>query len=275
MKIRLGLSPEVDDAFLFHGLLNGLVDTGELEIEPVIETFQTLNDLASRGQLEATVMSVHAYAYAQSRYNLSRHGATFGTRGGPMLLARDLLTADELSDSIVAVASVTSSAYLAMSIWNPMIHTRVVPFDKVIPAVESGLASAGLVSPELQMELEWSGLQCVMDLGLWWAGETTGLPLPLGCFVIRKDMADGVAVKLNALVAQSAQYAMDNRAAVVKHLQTNRPEVSAELIDEFIGDYVTGRSFKLDDEGEKAIGEFLARGHAAGVIPETNVAFVD
>jgi 1,4-dihydroxy-6-naphthoate synthase len=275
MKIRLGLSPEVDDAFLFHGLLSGQIDTGDLEIEPVIETFQTLNDLASRGQLEATVMSVHAYAYAQSRYSLSRHGATFGTSGGPMLLARDLMDADELSENIVAVASVTSSAYLAMSIWNPMIHTRVVPFDKVIPAVESGLAQAGLVSPELQMELEWSGLQCVMDLGLWWAGETNGLPLPLGCFVIRKDLADGVAGQLDALVGQSARYAMDNRDAVVKHLQTNRPEVSASLIEEFIGDYVTDRSLQLDADGEKAIAEFLTRGHAVGVIPETAVAFVD
>mgnify|MGYP002641601980 CR=1 FL=1 len=274
MKIRLGLTHEPDDAFMFHALLTGKVDCGGLEIEPLVEVFPILNDQASRGQLEATVLSLHAYVYSRRRYRVARCGATFGRTLGPSLIAREPMEMDELLGATVAVPGVTSSAYLALTIWNPAVRTRVVPFDKVIPTVEMGLADVGLVTPEEKPCLEITGLTTVMDLSVWWSGETHGMPLPLGCFAIRQDLPEDVQATLHQAVADSIQYALDHKDEVLAAIggQTSAPD--DETMQEFVEDYVSPLSVDIGDEGEQAMRAFLAHGQQAGLIETMDMVFV-
>ena len=269
MKIRLGYSNEADDAFLFHGLTAGKVDPGDLQIEPVVVDFQTLNDKASRGELEATSLSVHAYAYARKHYRLLRSGWTFGEGRGPMLVAREPITPEDLAKVTVAAGGVTSSAYLALMLWNPAVRIRMLPFDKVLPAVETGLADAGLMVHEEEMSLELTGLVCVHDLGRWWAEKTDGLPLPLGCVAVRRDLDETVQQQLHQAVTASVDYAMAHRDEAVAAAREAVGKLEAELTDEFVGRYITDLSSDVGDRGLKATEEFLKRGHEIEVIPDT------
>ena len=269
MKIKLGLSPEADDVFMYHGLRSGKVDTGELEIEPVVEAFQTLNDQASRGKLDATSMSVHAYAYARKRYVLSRCGSSFGTNCGPLLVAREELNAEQLAAATIAVPGVTSSAYLALALWGPDIRTRVLPFDKVIPAVESGLTDCGLISHEEQMSLDVTGLECVLDFGVWWSGLTGGMPLPMGCVAVSRSLAADVQRQLQRAIGESVKYGLANRDEALAAVNEQVDERDLRHADEFIGRYVNDLSVDVGDSGQAAMEEFLSRGCLAGVIPDT------
>jgi 1,4-dihydroxy-6-naphthoate synthase len=275
MKIRLGMTHEADDAFMFHALLTGKVDTAGLDIQPVVEVFPILNDQASRGQLEATVMSLHAYVYSRRRYNLARCGATFGKGVGPALIAREPMEMDELLEAPVAVPGVTSSAYLALTIWNPNVHTRVVPFDKVIPAIETGLADVGLVTPEEKPGLDVTGLTTVTDLSVWWSGESNGLPLPMGCFAIRHDLPEEIQRALHQAVASSIQYALENKAEVLAAIHADVPEVDLDVQREFVDNYVSDLSVDLGDEGVQAMEAFLRHGADAGLIESVDLKFVE
>ena len=268
MKIRLGYSNEADDAFLFHALTTGKVDLGGLQIEPVVVDFQTLNDKASRGELEATALSVHAYAYARKHYRLLRCGWTFGEGHGPVLVAREQMDGDELAQATVATGGVTSSAYLAMMLWNPSVRTRLLPSPKVLPSVETGLADAGLMAHEKEMAFELTGLVCVHDLGQWWTKKTDGLPLPLGCVAVRRDLPDDVQARLQAAVTQSVQYAVDHRGEAMAAARQAVGRLEAELADEFVGRYVTELSTDLGERGQAATEEFLKRGYEIGVVPD-------
>ena len=269
MKIRLGYSNDADDAFLFHALAAGKVDLGELQIEPVVADFQTLNDKASRGELEATALSVHAYAYARQHYELLRCGWTFGEGHGPCLVSRDEVPEDQLLQATIAAGGVTSSAYLAMMLWNPAVRTRILPFDKVLAAIETGLADAGLMVHEEEMSLELTGLICAHDLGKWWAEATGGLALPLGCVVVRRDLDESARKQLQSALRQSVQYAIDNRAEAMAAARSAVGKLEAEMTDDFIGRYIGELSIDISDRGEKAVEEFLKRGFEAGIIPES------
>ena len=268
MKIRLGYSNEADDAFLFHALTAGKVDLGGLQIEPVVVDFQTLNDKASRGELEATALSVHAYAYARKHYRLLRCGWTFGEGHGPVLVAREPMDNDQLAKATVATGGVTSSAYLAMMLWNPAVRTRLLPSPKVLPSVETGLADAGLMAHEKEMAFELTGLVCVHDLGKWWAKTTDGLPLPLGCVAIRRDVPEEIQARLHAAVAQSIRYAMDHRAEALAAARQAVGKLEADLADEFVGRYITELSADLGQGGQAATEEFLKRGFEMGIVPD-------
>lgn len=268
MKIRLGISPEADDVFMYHGLRSGKVDTGGLEIEPVVEVFQTLNDQASRGQLEVTSMSVHAYAYAHKRYVLSRSGGSFGMDCGPLLVARETMDGEQLAAATIAVPGVTSSAYLALTLWGPGIRTRVLPYDKIIPAVESGLADCGLISHEEQMSLNVTGLTCVLDFGVWWSGETGGMPLPMGCVAIQRSLPGDVQCQLQRIIGESVQYGLANRGEALAAVSEQAGDREIENAAEFIGRYVNELSVDVGDRGLAAMEEFLSRGSTAGIIPD-------
>ncbi|HDZ20669.1 MAG TPA: ABC transporter substrate-binding protein [Phycisphaerae bacterium] len=269
VTIRLGHSHEADDVFLFHALTAGKVDTGDLQIEPVVLDFQGLNDKASRGELEATTLSVHAYAYARKHYRLLRSGWTFGEGRGPMIVAREAMTAETLAAASIAVGGVTSSAYLAMTLWNPRARTRVLPFDKVLPAVETGLVDAGLMVHEEEMALELTGLVCVHDLGEWWSGKTDGLPLPLGSVVVRRDLDEDVQRQLHKAVSESVHYALANRQEVVTAVRGTVGGLEADLADDFLGRYITDLSLDIGDRGQSAAEEFLRRGCETGIIPDS------
>jgi 1,4-dihydroxy-6-naphthoate synthase len=268
VNIRLGHSHDADDVFLFHALTDGHVQALDLQIEPVVVDFQTLNDKASRGELEVTTLSVHAYAYARDRYRLLRCGWTFGQGAGPKIVAREPLTAEKLSAATVATGGVTSSAYLAMTLWNPQLRTRMLPLDKILPAVETGLVDCGLMVHEEQMAMELSGLTCVHDLGAWWAEQTDGLPLPLGCVAVRRDLAEDVQQEIHRAVSASVQFADANRNDAMTAARSAAGKLEAELTDEFIGRYINDLTVDLGETGQRATEEFLRQGAQAGVIPD-------
>ena len=267
MVIRFGYSHDADDAFLFHALVTGKVDTGDLQIEPVVVDFQTLNDRASRGELEATALSVHAYAYACQHYRLIHAGWTFAVEHGPSIVAREPMSLEDLAGATVAAGGVTSSAYLAMMLWNPALKTRMLPFDKVLPAVETGLADAGLTVHEDDMALELTGLVHVHDLGEWWADQTDGLPLPLGCVAVRKGVDEAVQQQIQQAVRASVEWAMEHHREALAAAQGAVDRLEADQTNDFLGRYITSLSVDIGDRGRAAMEAFLQRGADANIIP--------
>ena len=191
MRIRLGHSPDPDDAFMFYGLATGQVDAGCFQIEHVLRNIQTLNEWALRGELEVTALSVHAYAHARGHYVLTRCGGSFGMDYGPMIVARQAFNAVELPYKTIAVPGTMTTAYLVLRLICKEPKIRVMPFDRIIQAVRDGQADAGLIIHEGQLTYEQAGLECVLDLGRWWQ-QATHLPLPLGANAVRRDLGPEV-----------------------------------------------------------------------------------
>src|SRR5690349_7025044 len=189
-KVTLGHSPDPDDAFMFYGLAKGFIPTGEFEFEHILQDIQTLNERATRGELDVSAISIHAYAYVADKYALLPSGASMGDGYGPMLVAKKKLTRQEIARSKIAVPGTMTSAFLALQLWleTPASHLDyvVVPFDRIFESVKSGQAEVGLIIHEGQLTYQKEGLQVCEDLGAWWSRENSGLPLPLGGNVIHK-----------------------------------------------------------------------------------------
>jgi 1,4-dihydroxy-6-naphthoate synthase len=268
MRIRLGHSPDADDAFMFYGLSSGQVDSGPFRIEHELVDIQTLNDRAASGELEVTAISAHAYPYVRDKYRLTRCGGSFGDGYGPRIVAAEPFAESDLAGRTVAVPGTTTSAFLALQLYRPGLKTRVLPFDKIVAAVQAGVVDCGLIIHEAQLTFARSGLHCVADLGAWWQAKTH-LPLPLGCNAIRKDIPPAAATALEAVIRRSIEFGLAHRAEAVKHaLQFAREMQEAALTDEFVGMYVNAMTLDMGDRGRAAMEEFLRRGAAAGLIPD-------
>ncbi len=276
MIIKLGHSPDADDAFMFYGLATGKVDSGQYVIQHVLQDIQTLNERAMRGELEITAVSAHAYAYVRDKYALTRCGGSFGENYGPKIvqLSDDARKPGELRS--IAVPGLKTSAYLALRLFladvnaesripNPDI--RVVPFDQIIPAVQRGEVDCGLIIHEGQVTYDREGLRQIVDLGQWWAKQTGGLPLPLGCNAIRKDLPGQVQTDLSRILLESIRYSLDHRAEALAHAMQYSRSTPTDLADKFVGMYVNDLTIDMGARGRAAIEEFLGRGHRAGLIP--------
>ncbi|HEX7052049.1 MAG TPA: MqnA/MqnD/SBP family protein [Longimicrobiales bacterium] len=266
--IRIAHSPDSDDAFMFYGLAAGKIDTGEFEFTHELQDIETLNRRALNGELEVTAVSIHAYAYLADRYILLPHGASMGEGYGPRLVAREPLRREELKGRRIAVPGTMTSAYLALKLFEPEVETEVVPFDRIIPHVAAGGADIGLIIHEGQLTYAAEGLHLVADLGEWWAGETGGLPLPLGGNVIRRDLGDDVIRRVSELLRASIAYGLEHRADALAHAERYGRGLDPAQTDEFVGMYVNPRTLDYGEDGRRAVQLFLDRGHAAGVIPE-------
>ena len=267
MDIKLGHSPDADDAFMFYGLSEGLVDTGRYRIEHVLEDLQGLNDKATRGQLEMTAVSAHAYAYVRDKYILTRCGGSFGQGYGPKIIAREPIPESELDKVSVAVPGSTTSAYLALQLYRPSLRTKVLPFDKIVPAVSAGVVDCGLIIHEGQVTFEQMGLCEIVDLGRWWQGKTR-LPLPLGLNAIRRDLDMQTRHDLAAILLASIRYALDHRPAAMAHAMKYAHNVPEDLAGQFVGMYVNELTLDMGDTGKAAIEKFLGMAHDAGLVPD-------
>jgi 1,4-dihydroxy-6-naphthoate synthase len=265
--IRVAHSPDSDDAFMFYALAEGKIDTGELEFVHELQDIETLNRRALIGELEVTAVSIHAYAYVADKYALLPHGASMGEGYGPRLVAREPLTREQLAGKRIAIPGTMTSAYLALKLYFPEAVTEVVPFDQIMDYVIEGRSSAGLVIHEGQLTYQASGLHLVADMGEWWAGETGGLPLPLGGNVIRKDLGAELMREVSRLLRASIAYGLEHRTAALAHAQSYGRGLDDSQTDEFVGMYVNQRTLDYGTEGRKAVQLFLDRGHAAGIIP--------
>jgi 1,4-dihydroxy-6-naphthoate synthase len=273
--LRLGHSPDSDDAFMFYGLASGKVSAPGLEFEHVLRDIQTLNDWAREGRLECTAISVHAYAHVADRYALLAHGASVGDGYGPMVVAREAMEPSRLHGLRIAVPGLLTSAYLELRLAVPDFEAVVVPFDRIEDAVEAGEVDAGLLIHEGQLTHAGRGLHAVLELWTWWR-ELTGLPLPLGANAIRRDLPDDVQRAASTALRASIAYSLDHRAEALAHAMQYARDLPAELADRFVGMYVNQRTLDLGDDGRAAYQELLDRGAAAGLVPAVGtLTFVD
>lgn len=270
--IRVGHSPDPDDAFMFHALANNKMDTGELRFEHELVDIETLNRRAFSGELELTAVSLHAYAHLSEIYMLCPCGASMGDRYGPMVVAREKYSLEELAGKTIAIPGKLTTAYLALRMCLGVDFSYVaVPFDRILDAASDGeyegqKVDAGLVIHEGQLTYADQDLELVIDTGQWWFDET-GLPLPLGANAIRKDLGPEVIQEVNRLLKASIEYGLEHREEALDYALSYGRGLDRDQADKFVGMYVNDWTLDFGDRGREAVRELLTRGHAAGVIP--------
>lgn len=276
MLLRLGHSPDPDDAFMFYALAQGLIETEGLEFEHVLQDIETLNRRAENSELEITALSVHAYAYLADRYVLLPHGASMGDGYGPLLVSRKPMRVEDLDQAVIAVPGLRTSAFLAARLAIGDFENVVVAFDEIMDYVLAGEAEAGLLIHEGQLTYAGHELNKVLDLGEWWRAETNGLPLPLGVNAVRRDLPPDVVRSLTRVLGHSIRYALENREPAVQHALRYGRGLDVSLADRFIGMYVNDLTRDLGSRGRSGIEEFLKRGYDAGLVPgPINIEFVN
>jgi 1,4-dihydroxy-6-naphthoate synthase len=263
MLIRLGHSPDPDDAFMFWALAEDRVETRGFEFEHVLRDIQTLNEWALEGRLEVTAISLHAYPFVQERYALLPHGASMGSGYGPIVVSREPMTKDELREVEIAVPGKMTTAFLVLRMALGDFRYRVVPFDQIFDAVKSRDSDAGLLIHEAQLTYEAEGLKKVVDLGEWWLLET-GLPLPLGANVARRDLGGERLHDLSGVLAESIAAGLANRKEAMQYALQFGRGLDTELGDRFVGMYVNELTLDYGEEGREAVRELLRRGEAIG-----------
>lgn len=269
--VRLGHSPDPDDAFMFYGLAKGQVDAGRWVFEHVLQDIQTLNERALRGELEITAISIHAYPRVADKYALTNCGSSMGDGYGPMLVARRPMDWKSLRGMKIAVPGEMTTAFLALNllIGKGQFQHEVLMFDRILDHVAAGHADAGLIIHEGQLTYQNHDLHCVVDLGAWWQDET-GYPLPLGGNAVRRDLGAENMRELAGIIKNSIQYSLDHRAQAVEHALQYARDMGRELADEFVGMYVNHWTIDYGDVGRAAVRELLQRGFEAGMVPRVD-----
>ena len=269
--LTLGHSTDPDDAFMFYALAKDLIDPRGYAFEHILQDIQTLNERATRGELDISAISIHAYAYVSDQYALLPSGASMGDGYGPMLVAKEHYSKEEIAGKKIAVPGEMTSAFLALQLWLGRPKTEldyvVVPFDEIFATVKAGQADVGLIIHEGQLTFENEGLVCCMNLGVWWGEENDGLPLPLGGNVIHKRIAEAERKVVSDLLTESIQYSLDHRPEAVEHALQYARDMGVELADQFVGMYVNHWTLDYGDKGRDTITRFLDRAHEASLIP--------
>lgn len=273
--ITVAHSPDSDDAFMFYGLATNKLETDGLKFEHTLKDIQTLNEDAQKGVFDVTAISFHAYAYVADKYALLPHGASIGDNYGPIVVSKEPRDAADIGSMMIAVPGEMTSAYLALRIYNPDFQYVVVPFDEIIETVQKGEADAGLLIHEGQLFYNQMGLNKVLDLGEWWH-EKTGLPLPMGGNVIRRDLGKELMHRVSKYLHQSIVYSMDNREDALAYAMQFARDMQPELADRFVAMWVNDLTLDYGTRGREAVKRFLDEGHKAGIIPnKVKVDFVD
>lgn len=269
--LTLGHSPDPDDAFMFYGLAKGLIPAHGFQFEHILQDIQTLNERATRGELDISAISIHAYAYVCDQYALLPSGASMGDGYGPMLVSKQRFSKEEILGKKIAVPGTMTSAFLALQLWlgKPAkdFNYIVVPFDQIFQAVRSGQADVGLIIHEGQLTYQNEGLQVCEDLGVWWGRENDGLPLPLGGNVIHKRFEPAVRKTISDVLTASIQFSLDHRPEAVQHALQYARDMGTDLADKFVGMYVNHWTLDYGEKGRESIRRFLGRAHRAGLIP--------
>jgi 1,4-dihydroxy-6-naphthoate synthase len=279
--IRVGHSPDPDDAFMFHALANDKIPTGNLKFVHELQDIETLNRRALKGELEVTAVSIHAYSQLLDKYALLPTGCSMGDKYGPMIVSRRRMAVKDLPGVKIAVPGTLTTAFLTLKLLFHSIHAQnrltfeVVPFDQIIPAVLAGKYPAGLIIHEGQLTYHNQGLSLVADLGVWWQ-ERTGLPLPLGGNVVRKDLGGATMAEISRLIKASIQYGLAHRDEALAYALQYARDMDLKLADKFVGMYVNHWTLDYGEHGRAAVRRLLEEGHKAGIIAsETAVEFVD
>jgi 1,4-dihydroxy-6-naphthoate synthase len=275
-EIKVAHSPDSDDAFMFYALATDKLDTGELHFTHVLRDIQSLNQVAmTTREYDVTAVSFHAYAYISDNYVLLPHGASIGDGYGPIVVARENFPASDLGKKRIAVPGTLTSAYLALRLHTPEFEYGVVPFDEIIDVVVKGEYDAGLLIHEGQLTYQNDGLQKIVDLGQWWKQET-GLPLPMGGNVIRRDLGPELQHEVSNWLHRSIQYSMDHREDALNYAMQFARDMPVETADKFVAMWVNTSTLGYTDRDRQAVQLMLDEGFRKGVIPrQVKVEFAD
>jgi 1,4-dihydroxy-6-naphthoate synthase len=274
--VRIGHSPDPDDAFMYYAIASGKVDTSGTTVVQVLEDIESLNRRALAGELEVTALSIHAYAHLADRYALMACGASMGDGYGPIVVAREPTAPGALADKTIAIPGTLTSAYLALRLFLEVDFAFLVaPFDQIQEIVASGGADAGLIIHEGQLTYARHGLTKVADLGAWWKERTGGLPLPLGGNAVRRDLGAAAMSALTRMYRESIGFALSHRAEALAYAKGFGRGLDDELNDRFVGMYVNELTLDYGERGRLAIQRFLDEGARAGIVPPlAPIAFV-
>ncbi len=268
-ELLLGHSPDPDDAFMFYALARERIPSGPWRFRHILQDIQTLNERAMRGELHITAISIHAYPYVADQYALLNCGSSMGDGYGPLVVARGPMAIDELHGKRIAVPGTMTTAFLALNLLlgKGTFEHEVVMFDRILDHVAAGRADAGLIIHEGQLTFRRQRLHNVVDLGVWWQADT-GLPLPLGGNVIRRDLGPDAMREIAAILRKSIEYSLEHRADAVEHALQYARDMGRDLADRFVGMYVNHWTLDYGDRGRQAVRELLARAHAASLVPD-------
>jgi 1,4-dihydroxy-6-naphthoate synthase len=263
--IHVAHSPDSDDAFMFYALAEGKIDTGDLRYVHELQDIESLNQRALKAELEVTAVSIHAYAYLSERYALLPHGSSMGDRYGPRLVARAPMSRADVRGKRIAIPGPLTTAYLALQLYEPDFEAVMTPFDEIEDAVVNGEVDAGLLIHEGQLTFGDRGLHLVADMGEWWFQET-GLPLPLGGNVVRKDLGEDLIRTVSRHLRASIAYGLEHRVKALDHAMQFSRGLDRGKADTFVGMYVNDWTLDYGDRGRTAVRTLLERGVERGLI---------
>ncbi len=270
MLIHVAHSPDSDDAFMFYALAEGKLDTGDIQYVHELSDIESLNRRALKGELEVSAVSIHAYAHLWRTYALLASGSSMGDGYGPRLVSTSPAPADPrtaLKGRRVAVPGTLTTAFLALQLYQPDVEYVVVPFDQIEDAVHRGDVEVGRLIHEGQLTFADDGLHLWEDLGAWWMRET-GLPLPLGGNVVRRDLGEAVMQQIARDLRASIEYGLAHRAPALSHAMQFNRGIGDERTDTFVGMYVNDWTVDYGERGREAVRLLLDRAFEAGLIPE-------
>ncbi len=274
-EIRIAHSPDSDDAFMFYALANNIFDTGDLTFTHTLKDIETLNKEALSGTYEVSAISIHAYPELADKYILMSTGSSMGDQYGPMIVSEQNVSESDLNDLTIAVPGEMTTALLSMRLYNPNLKYEVVPFDQIIPQIKAGKYTAGLIIHEGQLTYAEQGLHKIVDMGEWWFKDT-GLPLPLGGNVIRRDLGEELMHTVSNFIRRSIQYSIDHRQQALEYALQFAGDMDPKLADRFVGMYVNHWTLDYGETGRKAIRTLLERGVREGIIKkEVTVEFLE
>lgn len=277
--LSIGYSPCPNDTFIFYALTHGKVDTKNLKFKEVLLDVETLNQKALHTELDLTKISYHAFGHLRKKYCLLRAGGALGRGCGPLVIAKNEYTMDELKGKRIAIPGKLTTAYLLLQLYDSAFSSvtsrndrqpsslKIMPFNKIMDAVANEEVDAGLIIHESRFTYPSYGLKQIIDLGDWWEKET-GLPIPLGGIIAKHSLGDGLNKKINKIIRKSIEYAFSNRAELLDYIKEHSQELSDEVINQHINLYVNDYSNDVGQEGEKAVNELLLRAEEAGIIPK-------
>jgi 1,4-dihydroxy-6-naphthoate synthase len=275
MDIRIAHSPDSDDAFMFYALAKDKLETGKFHFTHTLQDIETLNRKALNGEYEITAISFHAYVYLADKYMLLPSGASMGDRYGPMVVSRAPWNPDVLRGKRIAIPGTMTTAYLALKLLQPEFEAVVIPFDQIMNAVQKGSVDAGLIIHEGQLTYASQQLHKIVDLGEWWY-QLTGLPLPLGGNVVRRDLGMEDVREISRLLKESIQYALDHRKEALDYAMQFARDLDTKTADRFVGMYVNERTLDYGAEGRQAVQQLFDRAYEAKIIPKAvRAEFVD
>ena len=268
MLIRIGHSPDPDDAFMFHAMPNGLIDTANRVYEHRLLDIETLNQKSAQGEFEVSAVSIHSFPKISHNYSLTNCGASMGEGYGPILISSSESNIDEAKQSVIAIPGLGTSAYLALRLALGDVQTAVVPFDDIIPSLQRGDYDFGVIIHEGQLTWKGDGMYNILDFGEWWQDRTDGLPLPLGGNIVRKDLGYELCSMIAEDIRRSIEFALENPDSALEFAKQWGRGIDDDTNRRFVGMYVNPRTIDYGPDGREAVRRFLTEGQEIGLVDE-------